>query len=72
MRRSSATRPSRPSCPPAAPTLPQPLDALLAGAIGLQRLTLALVHAAGTNPDLIRREQAPWRRAAAALDAGGW
>ena len=58
--------------PTGPPTLPQPLDALLAGAIGLQRLTLALVHAAGTNPDLIRREQRPWRRAAAALDAGGW
>jgi fructoselysine-6-P-deglycase FrlB-like protein len=58
--------------PTGAPTLPQPLDALLAGAIGLQRLTLALVHAVGTNPDLIRREQEPWRRAAAALDAGGW
>ena len=57
---------------PPAPDAAQPLDALLAGAIGLQRLTLALVHAAGTNPDLIRREQEPWRRAAAALDAGGW
>ena len=38
---------------------------LLAGAVALQLLTLALVHEAGVNPDLIRREQAPWREAAA-------
>jgi glucosamine--fructose-6-phosphate aminotransferase (isomerizing) len=42
--------------------------ALLAGALALQWLTLALVHARGTNPDLIRREEAPYR---AAADAGG-
>jgi glucosamine--fructose-6-phosphate aminotransferase (isomerizing) len=42
--------------------------ALLAGALALQWLTLALVHAHGTNPDLIRREEAPYR---AAADAGG-
>jgi glucosamine--fructose-6-phosphate aminotransferase (isomerizing) len=39
---------------------------LLAGAIALQLLTLELVHLAGTNPDLIRREQDAYRRAAAA------
>ena len=39
---------------------------LLAGAIALQLLTLELVHAAGTNPDLIRREQDAYRAAAAA------
>jgi glucosamine--fructose-6-phosphate aminotransferase (isomerizing) len=55
-----------------AATLPQPLDALLAGAIALQLLTLATVHARGTNPDLIRREQAPWRNAAHILDTSGW
>src|ERR671934_14476 len=30
-------------------------EALVAGAVGLQLLTLELAHAAGTNPDLIRR-----------------
>jgi fructoselysine-6-P-deglycase FrlB-like protein len=39
---------------------------LLAGAIALQLLTLELVHLAGTNPDLIRREQAAYKAAAAA------
>jgi fructoselysine-6-P-deglycase FrlB-like protein len=39
---------------------------LLAGAIALQLLTLELVHLAGTNPDLIRREEEPYRAAAAA------
>jgi glutamine---fructose-6-phosphate transaminase (isomerizing) len=36
---------------------------LLAGAAELQRLTLALAAARGVNPDLIRREQEPYRRA---------
>ena len=40
------------------------LAGLLAGAGMLQALTLELVHARGTNPDLIRREQAPYRQAA--------
>ncbi|HEY6892459.1 MAG TPA: hypothetical protein VI300_31930 [Solirubrobacter sp.] len=39
---------------------------LLAGAIALQLLTYELVLAAGTNPDLIRREQPAYRAAAAA------
>jgi fructoselysine-6-P-deglycase FrlB-like protein len=43
-----------------------PLAALLTGAVSLQLLTLALAHLAGSNPDLIRREQAPYREAAAA------
>ncbi len=55
-----------------APTLPEPLDALLAGGLALQLLTLGAVHARGTNPDLIRREQVAWRAAAAILDAPGW
>ncbi|HET6510388.1 MAG TPA: hypothetical protein VFG42_26575 [Baekduia sp.] len=52
--------------------LPDPTDldrglaTLLAGAGALQTLTLQLAHARGTNPDLIRREQAPYRAAAAA------
>jgi glucosamine--fructose-6-phosphate aminotransferase (isomerizing) len=39
---------------------------LLAGAIALQLLTYELVLAAGTNPDLIRREQPAYKAAAAA------
>ncbi|WP_445148356.1 SIS domain-containing protein [Baekduia sp. Peel2402] len=49
------------------------LAALLAGAGALQALTLALAHARGTNPDLIRREEAAYRAAAAAAeDPSGW
>jgi glucosamine--fructose-6-phosphate aminotransferase (isomerizing) len=40
------------------------LAGLLAGAGALQALTLELAHARHTNPDLIRREQAPYRHAA--------
>lgn len=39
---------------------------LLAGAVALQLLTYELVLAAGTNPDLIRREEDAYRAAAAA------
>ena len=46
-----------------------PAEALISAAVVLQLLTLELAHAAGTNPDLIRREQRPYREAAAA--AGG-
>ena len=57
--------------PPVTP-LP-PLAPLLGGAATLQTLTLALVDTVGVNPDLIRREEAPWRRAAAvAEEAGEW
>ena len=42
------------------------LSGLLAGAGGLQSLTLELAHARHTNPDLIRREQEPYRLAASA------
>ena len=45
-----------------------PLHALLAGAAALQRLTLAMVTEAGVNPDLIRREEAPYREAAALVE----
>jgi fructoselysine-6-P-deglycase FrlB-like protein len=41
---------------------------LLAGAIALQLLTYELVLAAGTNPDLIRREEDGYRAAAAAAN----
>jgi glucosamine--fructose-6-phosphate aminotransferase (isomerizing) len=47
------------------------LTGLLATAVALQWIALGLVDAAGTNPDLIRREQAPWRAAAAIADDGG-
>lgn len=45
--------------------LPAALESLLSTALALQHLTLGLVHAAGTNPDLIRREQDAYREAAA-------
>jgi glutamine---fructose-6-phosphate transaminase (isomerizing) len=61
-------------------TLPAPppsglssLAPLLGGAAALQTLTLALVDRAGVNPDLIRREETPWREAAAIAEgATGW
>jgi len=40
------------------------LGALLAGAIALQRLTLALSERRGTNPDLLRRDDVRYRTAA--------
>jgi|tagenome__1003787_1003787.scaffolds.fasta_scaffold20889158_2 glucosamine--fructose-6-phosphate aminotransferase (isomerizing) len=49
---------------PDATLLDRPLGALLTGAGVLQALTLALAHVRGTNPDLIRREEAPYRHAA--------
>jgi fructoselysine-6-P-deglycase FrlB-like protein len=42
--------------------------ALLAGAVALQLLTLELAHLVGSNPDLIRREQRPYREAAAVAE----
>jgi hypothetical protein len=55
----------------AAPTeLPPVAGALLTGALAAQLLTLELVHAAGTNPDLIRREEPLYRAAAEAAGAG--
>lgn len=41
----------------------------LAGAGALQAVTLELAHVRGTNPDLIRREQAPYREAAQAAES---
>jgi glucosamine--fructose-6-phosphate aminotransferase (isomerizing) len=49
----------------AGPDLVDPrLAGLLAGAGALQTLTLELTHARHTNPDLIRREEVPYRSAA--------
>ena len=45
-------------------------EALLAGALGLQLLTLALCMALGTNPDLIRRDEPLYREAAEAASVG--
>jgi fructoselysine-6-P-deglycase FrlB-like protein len=44
--------------------------ALLTGALALQWLTLSFVHARGTNPDLIRREEPRYRAAAEMAGAG--
>jgi glutamine---fructose-6-phosphate transaminase (isomerizing) len=52
------------------PGLPPVDGALLSGALAAQLLTLELVHAAGTNPDLIRREEPAYRAAAEAAGAG--
>jgi fructoselysine-6-P-deglycase FrlB-like protein len=45
-------------------------EALLAGALGLQLLTLELCMALGTNPDLIRRDEPLYREAAEAAAVG--
>jgi fructoselysine-6-P-deglycase FrlB-like protein len=59
--------------PPAATVLAEPVARLLAGAAALQGLTLGLVRARGVNPDLIRREEEPYRRAASvAEDSADW
>jgi fructoselysine-6-P-deglycase FrlB-like protein len=51
------------------PASTDPLARLLAGAGGLQALTLELVRARQVNPDLIRREEEPYRRAGSAGDS---
>jgi glutamine---fructose-6-phosphate transaminase (isomerizing) len=53
-----------------APDAASRAEALLAGAVALQVLTLELSHAAGTNPDLIRREEPLYRQVADAAGAG--
>jgi glutamine---fructose-6-phosphate transaminase (isomerizing) len=45
--------------------LPELVTPLLGGAVALQLLTVGLVRARKTNPDLLRREQAPYREAVA-------
>ena len=56
---------------PADEGLHGPVERLLAGAAALQRLTLALAEARGVNPDLIRREEEPYRRAGSVAE-GDW
>jgi glucosamine--fructose-6-phosphate aminotransferase (isomerizing) len=48
-----------------------PVERLLARAAALQRLTLELAEARGANPDLIRREEEPYRRAGSMAE-GDW
>ncbi len=45
--------------------LPEAATSLLGGAAALQLLTVGMVHARGTNPDFLRREQAAYREAVA-------
>jgi glucosamine 6-phosphate synthetase-like amidotransferase/phosphosugar isomerase protein len=47
-----------------------PLLALLGGAAAAQRLTIATAADTGVNPDLIRREEAPYREAADLVESG--
>jgi glutamine---fructose-6-phosphate transaminase (isomerizing) len=54
----------------ARPALASGTEALIAGAVALQLLTLELSMARGTNPDLIRREQPLYRRVAELGRAG--
>ena len=53
-----------------APDVASRAEALLAGAVALQVLTLELSLAPGTNPDLIRREEPLYREVAEAAGAG--
>ena len=48
--------------------IPGSVERLLAGAAALQRLTLELAADRGVNPDLIRREEEPYRRAGSVGD----
>jgi len=43
--------------------LPEITVSVLGGALALQQLTIGLVHAVRTNPDLLRREETPYREA---------
>ena len=54
--------------PPAPDATLGRLHGLLQTAIAVQLLALGVIDAAGTNPDLIRRDQAPYRAAAAVGD----
>lgn len=48
---------------PASSELSPLANTLLGGALALQTLTVGLVHAKETNPDLLRREEDPYREA---------
>jgi glucosamine--fructose-6-phosphate aminotransferase (isomerizing) len=56
---------------PTSDGLPAAAAALLGAAVPLQLFTLELAHARNTNPDLIRREQAPYREAAGIVESSG-
>jgi len=49
---------------PASPELPPAIAALVGSTVPLQLLTERLARARGVNPDAIRRDEAPYRRAA--------
>jgi glucosamine--fructose-6-phosphate aminotransferase (isomerizing) len=55
---------------PASPGLPDAAAALLGAAVPLQLLALELALVRGRNPDLIRREEAAYREAAAIAEDG--
>jgi fructoselysine-6-P-deglycase FrlB-like protein len=55
----------------AAPASADPFARLLGGAAALQALTLELVRARRVNPDLIRREEEPYRRSGEVAE-GDW
>jgi hypothetical protein len=58
---------------PAGGTVPPLLAALTGAAVAVQLVTLGLVQCAGVNPDWIRREQEPYRAAAAIAEgAAEW
>lgn len=52
-----------------AAALPPRFSSLVASAVALQRLTVAVARARGRNPDLLRRELAPYREAGALAEA---
>jgi hypothetical protein len=45
--------------------IPEIVTSLLGAAVALQLLTVGFVHARGTNPDFLRREQVAYREAVA-------
>jgi fructoselysine-6-P-deglycase FrlB-like protein len=61
---------SMPTVQLATPGLRSRAEALIAGAVALQLLTLELAIVHGTNPDLIRREQPLYRKVAQVAGAG--
>jgi glutamine---fructose-6-phosphate transaminase (isomerizing) len=65
-----ALAPAGQAAVPAAPDQPAAAAALLGAAVPLQLLALELANARDRNPDLIRREQAAYREAAAIAEAG--
>jgi len=57
--------------PRPAPGLAAPLATIVQTAVAVQLLTVGLIHAAGTNPDRIRREEPAYAEAAAIAEVTG-